>query len=82
MSELKHLDVSNNELYGHVSSAYFTNMKSLQEVYLTNNSFSGPLPSMENNLNLATFDASVNKFSGEILHRFSLYHLCIYSVVQ
>ena len=66
MSELKHLDVSNNELYGHVSSAYFTNMKSLQEVYLTNNSFSGPLPSMENNLNLATFDASVNKFSGEI----------------
>ena len=53
-------------------------MKSLQEVYLTNNSFSGPLPSMENNLNLATFDASVNNLQGKFLHRFSLYHLVLF----
>ena len=66
LKELVLLDISNNNMLGPISSSVFTPLVNLESLFLSNNQFTGPLPSMDTNLKLEKFDVSSNLFTGQI----------------
>nr|GMD18665.1 MDIS1-interacting receptor like kinase 2-like [Ipomoea batatas] len=64
---LTYLDLSGIHLNGSIPEPLFTNLEKLEYLYLSNNSFSGPLsPNINNLSNLKDLILSQNQFQGEI----------------
>ena len=79
---LETIDVSNNLLRGNLGNYDFLRMKALREVFMSSNTFSGPVPSNFSDI-IGTIDLSNNAFTGripEILFEFPLLEIFAASV--
>ncbi|KAJ0251579.1 Receptor-like protein kinase 5 [Hirschfeldia incana] len=66
LTHLVSLDLTTNQLTGFIPS-WITELKSIEQVEIFNNSFSGELPEAMGNMTmLKSFDASTNKLTGKI----------------
>lgn len=66
LTRLVSLDLTTNQLTGSIPS-WITELKSVEQIEIFNNSFSGELPeAMDNMTMLKSFDASTNKLTGKI----------------